>query len=68
MNVLAVAGSPASGVEEANRLADNYDVILYTGSLYLVGAIRSILLKKTDYDFDRTLKYGSSTPEGAGGR
>ncbi|MDO4176779.1 MAG: folylpolyglutamate synthase/dihydrofolate synthase family protein [Bacillota bacterium] len=68
MRVLAIAGSPAESVKEAGRLSDEYDVILYTGSLYLIGAIRSILMNKTDYDYDRTLKYGSSTPAGAGGR
>ncbi|MCQ2546788.1 MAG: bifunctional folylpolyglutamate synthase/dihydrofolate synthase [Clostridia bacterium] len=67
LNVLAAAGSPAEAVEAANRIAEQYDVILYTGSLYLAGAIRSVLLKKTDYDSDRTLKYGNSTPKGSDG-
>lgn len=68
MNILAVCDSPKEAVEKTTEISENYDVILFTGSLYLVGGIRSILLNKTDYDFDRTLKYGSSTPAGAGAR
>lgn len=77
LKVHAVCGSPREAVETAKAAAEGeisggaakpFDVILYTGSLYLVGAVRSILMKKTDYDFDRTLKYGVSTPAGAGGR
>ena len=68
MNVLEVADSPAAAVDAARRIVEaagqqdgaaGYDVVLFTGSLYLIGAIRSILMKKTDYDTDRTLKYGS---------
>ena len=68
MKVLEVADSPAAAVDAARRIVEaagqqdgaaGYDVVLFTGSLYLIGAIRSILMKKTDYDTDRTLKYGS---------
>lgn len=68
MNILAVCDSPKEAVTAAAEACDKYDVVLFTGSLYLVGAIRSILTNRTDYDFDRTLKYGNSTPAGAGAR
>ena len=42
----------------ASESGEEYDVVLYTGSLYLVGEIRSILRKSGDYDYYRTLKYG----------
>ncbi len=78
MNVLKVCGNPGDAVKAATALCQKhhendsgkrpYDVILFTGSLYLVGAVRSLLLEKTNYDFDRTLKYGNNTPAGAGAR
>lgn len=78
INVLAVCDSPKEAVKTATDIcrknsdkeagANAYDILLFTGSLYLVGAVRSVLLEKTDYDFDRTLKYGNSTPMGAGAR
>ena len=60
LRILAVCGSPEEAVEAARRVAEeeDYDVILFTGSLYLIGAVRSILTKRTDYDHYRTLKYG----------
>ena len=65
MRVLAVAGTPQESVDAAERITaaaaesgEEYDVVLYTGSLYLVGEIRSILRKSGDYDYYRTLKYG----------
>lgn len=72
MNVIKVCSSPKKAVEEARQAVSGggpgrhpdrrYDVVLFTGSLYLTGEIRSILTNRTDYDYDRTLKYGSSTP------
>ena len=58
MNVLEVCETPQKAVEAVIKHADEYDVILFTGSLYLIGEIRSILKNRTDYDYDRTLKYG----------
>ena len=60
LHILAVCGSPEEAVEAARQQAaeGDYDVILFTGSLYLVGAVRSILSQRTDYDHYRTLKYG----------
>ena len=58
MNVIEICDTPQKAVEAAIKRADDYDVILFTGSLYLIGEIRSILKNKKDYDYDRTLKYG----------
>ena len=60
LNIIDVCGSPEGAVEAARKAAaeGSYDVVLFTGSLYLIGAVRSLLLKKTDYDHYRTLKYG----------
>lgn len=57
--VIAVADTPSQSVELALNVKDDYDVILFAGSLYLIGEIRSIFSKNTDYDYDRTLKYGN---------
>ena len=60
LRILEVCGSPEEAVEAARKVAEDgeYDVILFTGSLYLIGAVRSILRERTDYDHYRTLKYG----------
>ena len=60
LHILAVCDSPEKAVEAARKIGaeGSYDVILFTGSLYLVGAVRSILRQNTDYDHYRTLKYG----------
>ena len=60
LNILDVCGSPAEAVQSARRIAaeGDYDVILFTGSLYLIGEVRSILKERPDYDHYRTLKYG----------
>jgi len=60
LRILAVCGSPEEAVKAAREVAkeEDYDVILFTGSLYLIGAVRSILTRRTDYDHYRTLKYG----------
>ena len=62
LNILDVCSTPAEAVEAARRQAETgrYDVVLFTGSLYLIGEVRSILRKSTDYDYYRTLKYGDS--------
>ena len=67
LNILAVCGSPAEAVEAAHQEAEkgNYDVILFTGSLYLIGAVRSILHRRADYDYYRTLKYGTEATDGS---
>ena len=36
-------GTPTDAVALANRLADENDVICVTGSLFLVGAVKSVL-------------------------
>lgn len=64
LRVVETAGSPLEAVKAAERICakgetPEYDVVLYTGSLYLIGEIRSILRKNNDYDYDRTLKYGN---------
>lgn len=61
MNVLRICKSPLEAVKCAEELAPKYDVILFTGSLYLIGEIRSILRQSSDYDYDRTLKYGDNS-------
>ena len=60
LNILETCGSPAEAVSAAFAAASegSYDVVLFTGSLYLIGEVRSILLRHTDYDSYRTLKYG----------
>ncbi len=60
LNILDVCGNPPEAVEAARRAAatGDYDVVLFTGSLYLIGEIRSILNGRTDYDYYRTLMYG----------
>jgi dihydrofolate synthase/folylpolyglutamate synthase len=67
LNILEICGSPAEAVEAAHREAEKgyYDVILFTGSLYLIGAVRSILNRRTDYDYYRTLKYGTEATDGS---
>ncbi len=66
LNILEICDSPAKAVEAARRAAETagYDVILFTGSLYLIGAVRSILHRRTDYDHYRTLKYGDGKEDG----
>ncbi len=51
--IQTVAGS----VKRAAEIWQDYDVVLFTGSLYLIGEVRSII-QKNNYDPDRTLKYG----------
>ena len=60
LNVLEVCDTPAEAVEAAHKTAveGGYDVVLFTGSLYLIGEVRSILTGRTDYDYYRTIKYG----------
>ena len=58
VNVVGVAKTPQESVDLAESICKDYDVILFTGSLYLIGEIRSILKKNEGYDYDRTLKYG----------
>ena len=43
MNVVAVTKSPAEAVEEALSRAEEYDAIVFAGSLYLIGEVRGIL-------------------------
>ena len=65
LHILGVCESPEEAVDAARKAAEEggYDVILFTGSLYLVGAVRSVLMEKTDYDHYRTLKYGDGRKE-----
>lgn len=56
--VRGVAQNPQESVEIAYKIGGDYDVVLFTGSLYLIGEIRSILRRADNYDYDRTLKYG----------
>lgn len=65
LRIHRVCGSPVEAVSAARELLQEtagteggYDVVLFTGSLYLIGEVRSILLSRTDYDHYRTLKYG----------
>ncbi len=66
LNILDVCNAPAQAVESARKQAETgrYDVVLFTGSLYLIGEVRSILHGSTDYDYYRTLKYGDSREGG----
>jgi folylpolyglutamate synthase/dihydropteroate synthase len=43
-----VAGSVAEGVRVALERADPEDIVLVTGSLYAVGAARSVLVHESD--------------------
>ena len=60
LNIKAVCETPAEAVKAAHEAAagGDYDVVLFTGSLYLIGEVRSILTGRTDYDYYRTIKYG----------
>lgn len=62
LNILDICNAPARAVEAARMQAETgrFDVVLFTGSLYLIGEVRSILHGSTDYDYYRTLKYGDS--------
>ena len=66
LSIHCVCKSPPEAVEAAKRLANagGYEVVLFTGSLYLIGEVRSILLRRTDYDYYRTLKYGDGKEDG----
>lgn len=57
INVVSRTDSVYESVKEAMKFAGDYDVVLFAGSLYLVGAVRSEITGRTDYDNDRTLKY-----------
>ena len=58
-NLISCETKAADSVSKAAQIWDKYDVVLFTGSLYLIGEIRSIL-KSNSYDPDRTLKYGDN--------
>ncbi len=60
MNIKGIFTRASEAVKAANDMASECDVVLYTGSLYLIGEIRSILKNRKDYDYDRTLKYGNN--------
>ncbi|MGI6766087.1 MAG: bifunctional folylpolyglutamate synthase/dihydrofolate synthase [Lentihominibacter sp.] len=56
--IRGTARNPQESVEIAGKIDGDYDVVLFTGSLYLIGEIRSILRKADKYDYDRTLSTG----------
>ena len=58
-NLIGCAETAAESAARAEEVWKDYDVVLFTGSLYLIGEIRSIL-KSNSYDPDRTLKYGDN--------
>lgn len=58
-NLISCETKAADSVSKAAQIWDKYDVVLFTGSLYLIGEIRSIL-KSNSYDPNRTLKYGDN--------
>ena len=58
-NLIACEAKASDSIKKAAQIWDDYDVVLFTGSLYLIGEVRSIL-KSNDYDPDRTLKYGDN--------
>ncbi len=57
LNMISCEAKAADSVKKVMEIGDDYDVVLFTGSLYLIGEIRSII-KSNSYDPDRTLKYG----------
>ena len=63
LNILATCDTPAEAVKAAREAVRDggYDVVLFTGSLYLIGEVRSILTGRTDYDYYRTIKYGDGS-------
>lgn len=63
LNILATCDTPAEAVKAAYEAVRDggYDVVLFTGSLYLIGEVRSILTGRTDYDYYRTIKYGDGS-------
>ena len=55
--ILDTVESVYESVSRAEELGRDYDVVLFAGSLYLIGAVRSVVTGRPDYDNDRTLKY-----------
>lgn len=58
-NLISCEAKASDSVKKAEEIWDDYDVVLFTGSLYLIGEIRSII-KNDSYDPNRTLKYGDN--------
>ena len=59
VHILDCIDKASDSVKKAEEIWDGYDVVLFVGSLYLIGEVRSIL-KSNRYDPDRTLKYGDN--------
>ena len=57
VNIIDCVQTASDSVKRAEEIWQDYDVVLFAGSLYLIGEIRSIL-QDNRYDPDRTLKYG----------
>ena len=57
VNVIDRIENASDSVKRASEIWNDYDVVLFTGSLYLIGEVRSII-QNNNYDPDRTLKYG----------
>lgn len=57
LNIVGSNESVYDSVNDALKTGEDYDVVLFAGSLYLIGAVRSVIKGRTDYDRDRTLKY-----------
>lgn len=57
VNIIDCVQTASDSVKRAEEIWQDYDAVLFAGSLYLIGEIRSIL-QDNRYDPDRTLKYG----------
>ena len=57
VNIIDRIENASDSVKRASEIWNDYDVVLFTGSLYLIGEVRSII-QNNNYDPDRTLKYG----------
>ena len=59
VNIIDCIDKASDSIKKAKEIWGDYDVVLFTGSLYLIGEVRSTLMKN-GYDPDRTLKYGDN--------
>ncbi len=55
--IRGIAQNPQESVDIAGEIGGEYDVVLFAGSLYLIGEIRSILREADKYDCGRRLRY-----------
>ncbi|MDO4869061.1 MAG: folylpolyglutamate synthase/dihydrofolate synthase family protein [Bacillota bacterium] len=58
VNIIDCLDKASDSIDKAASIWRDYDVVLFAGSLYLIGEVRSIL-KNNSYDPNRTLKYGN---------